>query len=61
MHPVPRQAFEGLEALRLSGRTNMLDRPRVADLAEALGFEAARAGFGRTVICTRGACSTASR
>jgi len=38
--PVPREVFEGIEAVRLSGRTNMLDRPRVADLAEAMGFEA---------------------
>jgi hypothetical protein len=37
---VSSEVFEGLEAVRLSGRTNMLDRPRVADLADAMGFEA---------------------
>jgi hypothetical protein len=36
--PVPREVFEGLEAVRLSGLTNMLDRPRVAEIAEELGF-----------------------
>jgi hypothetical protein len=38
--PVSSVVFEGIEAVRLSGRTNMLDRPCVADLAEAMGFEA---------------------
>ena len=37
--PVSRAVFEGIEAVRLSGLTNMLDRPRVAELAEQLGFE----------------------
>ena len=37
--PVPREVFEGIEAVRRSGLTNMLDRPRVAELAEAMGFE----------------------
>jgi hypothetical protein len=32
--------FEGIEAVRHSGLTNMLDRVRVAELAEAMGFEA---------------------
>ena len=35
---VPREVFEGIEAVRKSGLTNMLDRPVVADLAEAMGF-----------------------
>ena len=35
---VPREVFEGIEAVRRSGATNMLDRPVVADLAEAMGF-----------------------
>lgn len=39
--PVPREVLEGIEAVRRSGATNMLDRPRVAELAEAIGFEAA--------------------
>ena len=41
--PVPRIVFEGIEAVRLSGLTNMLDRPRVAELADELSFtESAR-------------------
>jgi len=36
---VPRDVFEGIEAVRLSGLTNMLDRPAVAEIAEAMGFE----------------------
>lgn len=35
--PVSLEVFEGLEAVRRSGRTNMLDRPRVAQLALELG------------------------
>ena len=38
--PVSSEVFEGIEAVRLSGLTNMLDRPRVAEIAEAMGFEA---------------------
>jgi hypothetical protein len=38
---IPPEVFEGLEAVRRSGLTNMLDRPRVAELAEILGFEEA--------------------
>jgi hypothetical protein len=38
--PVSREVFEGIEAVRRSGATNMLDRPRVAEIAEELGFEA---------------------
>ena len=30
--------YEGLEAVRLSGYTNMLDRPRVIELAEMMGY-----------------------
>jgi hypothetical protein len=38
---VSREVLEGIEAVRRSGLTNMLDRPVVAELAEAMGFEAA--------------------
>jgi hypothetical protein len=38
---VPREVFEGLEAVRRGGLTNMLDRPRVAEIAEEMGFLAA--------------------
>ena len=38
---VEREVFEGIEAVRRSGQTNMLDRPRVADLANEMGFEQA--------------------
>ncbi|MHB9129726.1 MAG: DUF5049 domain-containing protein [Armatimonadota bacterium] len=31
--------FEGLEAVRQSGFTNMLDRPRVIELAEMMGYD----------------------
>ena len=40
---VPAEVFEGIEAVRLSGLTNMLDRPRVAEIAEEMGFEEAAA------------------
>jgi hypothetical protein len=36
--PVPVPVLEGIEAVRRSGRTNMLDRPRVAQLCDELGF-----------------------
>jgi hypothetical protein len=36
--PVPRAVYDGLDAVRRSGLTNMLDRPRVAELADELGF-----------------------
>ena len=40
---VTREVYEGLEAVRRSGLTNMLDRPRVAEIAEAMGYaQAAR-------------------
>ena len=35
---VSEAVFEGLEAVRRSGLTNMLDRPVVADLAARMGF-----------------------
>jgi hypothetical protein len=44
--PVPREVFEGIEAVRQSGRTNLLDRPRVVELAEAMGFVASAVGSG---------------
>ena len=31
--PIPADVLEGLEAVRLSGKTNMLDAPRVIQLA----------------------------
>lgn len=37
--PVPRDVFYGIETVRQSGLTNMLDRPRVAEIADDLGFE----------------------
>ena len=36
--PVPRAVYDGLEGVRRSGLTNMLDRPKVAELADELGF-----------------------
>lgn len=35
---VPAEVLEGLEAVRLSGKTNMLDMPRVIELALEMGF-----------------------
>ena len=35
---VSKDVLEGLEAVRRSGLTNMLDRPAVARLAEETGF-----------------------
>ncbi len=37
---VPAEVREGLEAVRLSGLTNMLDRPAVARIAAAMGYAA---------------------
>ncbi len=34
------EVHEGLEAVRLSGLTNMLDRPAVARIAAAMGYDA---------------------
>jgi hypothetical protein len=55
--PVPREVFEGLEAVRRSGATNMLDRPRVAQLAFEMSFDAAaewvrenRGSYARAVL-----------
>jgi len=36
---VPKDVLNGLEAVRRSGLTNMLDRPVVARLAVEMGFE----------------------
>jgi hypothetical protein len=36
---VPKDVLDGLEVVRQSGLTNMLDRPVVARLAEEMGFE----------------------
>ncbi len=36
--PVPRAVYDGLEAVRRSGLTNMLDQARVVELADELGF-----------------------
>ena len=38
---VSRAVLDGLEAVRQSGLTNMLDRPVVAGLAREFGFEEA--------------------
>lgn len=52
---VPREVLEGLEAVRRSGLTNMLDRPRVAEIAEGMGFEeAARWVRGNRELYARG-------
>lgn len=49
--PVPRAVYDGLKAVQQSGLTNMLDRPRVVELAIEMGYpEAAawvEADFGR--------------
>ena len=37
---VSRVVWQGLDAVRRSGRTNMLDRPVVAKLARAFGYGA---------------------
>lgn len=41
--PVSREVFDGIEAVRTSGVTNMLDRPRVIELLCDLGFTEAAA------------------
>jgi hypothetical protein len=55
---VPADVLEGLEAVRLSGLTNMLDRPAVARIAGAMGYAACacwvrenRALFARGIFC----------
>jgi hypothetical protein len=40
---VSREVFEGLEAVRLSGLTNMLDRPAVIRIAAEMGYDASAA------------------
>ena len=35
---IPAQVLEGIEAVRQSGKTNMLDRPAVAAIALELGY-----------------------
>ncbi len=37
---VPPDVHEGLEAVRISGLTNMLDRPAVERIAEEMGYDA---------------------
>jgi len=41
--PIPAAVFDGLEAVRRSGLTNMLDRPRVIEIAELWGYDATAA------------------
>ena len=55
---VPPEVHEGLDAVRLSGLTNMLDRPAVARIAAEMGYAAAarwvqenRALYARGVFC----------
>jgi hypothetical protein len=36
---IPAAVWEGLEAVRRSGLTNMLDRPRVIEIAELWGYD----------------------
>lgn len=43
---VARAVYEGIEAVRASGLTNMLDRPRVRRLASEMGFEEAAEWLG---------------
>ena len=35
---IPAEVLRGIEAVRVSGRTNMLDRPAVAAIALELGY-----------------------
>ncbi|MHB1002109.1 MAG: DUF5049 domain-containing protein [Armatimonadota bacterium] len=35
---IPKDVFEGLEAIRRSGKTNMLDVPMVIELALNMGY-----------------------
>ena len=37
--PIPAAVYDGLEAVRRSGLTNMLDRPRVIEIAELWGYD----------------------
>ncbi len=36
--PIPAAVYAGLEAVRRSGLSNMLDRPRVMEIAELWGY-----------------------
>lgn len=36
---IPAAVYAGLEAVRQSGLSNMLDRPRVIELAEMMGYD----------------------
>ena len=38
---ISKSVMEALEAVRLSGATNMLDRPRVIELLDEMGFDEA--------------------
>ena len=40
---VPKTVYDGILAVRDSGVTNMLDRPRVIELLDEMGFEEASA------------------
>jgi len=40
---VTRSVWDGLEVVRRSGLTNMLDAPRVAEIADHLGYDEAAA------------------
>jgi hypothetical protein len=59
--PAPRQVRAGLEAVQLSDRTNILDRPAVADLAADLGFPEAARWARENGPPTRAGSSGASR
>jgi len=43
---VSEDVLAGLEAVRLSGKTNMFDRPRVIELAFEMGYDAAAIWLG---------------
>ncbi len=40
---VPKAVYDGILAVRDSGVTNMLDRPRVIEVLDTMGFEEASA------------------
>ena len=37
--PITKAVYEGLEAVRLSGAANMLDRPRVIQILDQMGLD----------------------
>lgn len=39
MIKIPKEVYKGLESVRLSGLTNMLDRSKVIIIAEKMGYE----------------------